>query len=450
MGSFNADKMELLLTSLNDESNNINSNIADSFIDETDLADLDSELSAIASQTIDPEANLATPSSKLHGRSRSQSVNTFGFPDVNTPCSPIGSRKGSVPANFALTPSRLSISESQDLAPSRSPSSSALARTPTVALLSLNSSASISNLSVDITNKEAVSSFSKGSVATPKSASMSQSGSVHKRLSFEGFIDLLHRLALHIAESKSSNIKIPPVAPDVMRLTYAESEENLPVVVPTITSDEIFNEVILKNILANALRWQRDQVQDDYLNNPQIQAVLIHFRPFFVKAYAAYATTGKSNFMTFYSFHLFCQEFHILSSEISYAELGVIFLRTKATCATYQSSNVDPNAPYESVLAAQTEIHHNRNKLTLSEFMYAVGRAAFVGLPKKFRVSAVNLVKGLFMHISQCILRPTTHTPQRGAAFYNSLQPAQLLLQKLFRDMWIADNKKQYLNPKQK
>ena len=82
--------------------------------------------------------------------------------------------------------------------------------------------------------------------------------------------------------------------------------------------------------------------------------------------------------------------------------------------------------------------------------MYAVGRSAFIGLSKRFKVSALNLVKGLFMHISQCILRPKTHLPQRGAEFYQSLQPAQLLLNKLFRDMWFKDNKRQYLNSNQK
>ena len=72
-----------------------------------------------------------------------------------------------------------------------------------------------------------------------------------------------------------------------------------------------YNKLLVDHILPTALRWQSDPRHDEFMLIPEVQAVLKYYRPFLIKAFGCYATTDRSNFMTF----TVC-----LNLEISYLE----------------------------------------------------------------------------------------------------------------------------------
>jgi hypothetical protein len=181
-------------------------------------------------------------------------------------------------------------------------------------------------------------------------------------------------------------------------------------------------------VLPRAARWGGDDSQDEALLQPAVQATLSYYQDVLVKAYGIYATSDKTNFMTFQSMLHFAHDFFILDTDISVLEMGVLFLRCKGAHAE------------NSLLS------HTRNKLTFQEFTQAVGRSALVGLAKKYPVSPEDLVKGLFMHISQCMLRSTRDN--RYSAFFKPAAPAVLVLHRLFRDLWVRDRQRNYLFPR--
>jgi hypothetical protein len=229
-------------------------------------------------------------------------------------------------------------------------------------------------------------------------APVSLSGSISKRLGFEAFLAVLMRMAAHQSgdDNRSSMLKL-----------------------------------LNDYVLPRAARWGGEDDEDRCLRDVGVQATLSYYRPFLVLVYSLYATTDKSNFMNFLGFQQFCFDFGVTDgSDLSQQEMAVLFLRSKG------------------VSTRSSLLSHTRSRLSLDEFCEAFARCSLLGLSRLYDESPMDLIKGMFMHISQTMKRPRNGDHTR-LNFNDARANATHCLHRLFRDLWVRDNRRHYLKPRE-
>lgn len=148
-------------------------------------------------------------------------------------------------------------------------------------------------------------------------------GSISKRLTFESFLAVLLRLANQRA--------------DILRAAQSRQQQQ-----PPPSTQSALLSLLNAHVLPFAARWGFDAAHDEALGAADVQATLLYYRPFLARAYAIYATTERSNFLTYLGMQQFCSEFGIVEGmHLTQHEIGVAFLRCKGRQA--HTSQVQSN-----------------------------------------------------------------------------------------------------------